>query len=120
MNDDVKAGPIAIKDIADLYVYPNALRAVKIDGATLHEWLERAAGAFERIDPGSSVEQPLLDPNFAAYNFDVIDGVTYEIDVTQASRYDGDGKLVAPDARRIRKWVEATLPTHEPAVAAST
>jgi 2',3'-cyclic-nucleotide 2'-phosphodiesterase/3'-nucleotidase len=99
---DVKAGPIAIKDIADLYVYPNALRAVKIDGATLHEWLERAAGAFERIDPGSSVEQPLLDPNFAAYNFDVIDGVTYEIDVTQASRYDGDGKLVAPDARRIR------------------
>jgi D-alanyl-D-alanine endopeptidase (penicillin-binding protein 7) len=24
------------------------------------------------------------------------------------------------DARRIRKWVEATLPTHEPAVAAST
>ena len=99
---DVKAGPIAIKNVADLYLYPNALRAVKIDGATLREWLERSAGQFLRIDPNSSAEQPLLDANFASYNFDVIDGVNYEIDVTQPSRYDSDGKLVAPDAHRIR------------------
>ena len=99
---DVAAGPIAINNVADLYLYPNALRAVKIDGATLREWLERSAGAFRRIDPRSLAEQPLLDANFAAYNFDVIDGVTYEIDVTQPSRYDSDGKLVAPDAHRIR------------------
>jgi 2',3'-cyclic-nucleotide 2'-phosphodiesterase/3'-nucleotidase len=99
---DVKAGPIAIKNVADLYLYPNALRAVKIDGATLREWLERSAGLFLRLDPSSSAEQPLLDANFACYNFDVIDGVNYEIDVTQPSRYDDDGKLVAPDAHRIR------------------
>ncbi|MGD1036199.1 MAG: bifunctional 2',3'-cyclic-nucleotide 2'-phosphodiesterase/3'-nucleotidase [Roseiarcus sp.] len=98
---DVEAGPIAIKNVADLYLYPNALRAVKIDGATLREWLERSAGLFLRIDPDSSAEQPLLDANFASYNFDVIDGVNYEIDVTQPSRYDSDGKLVAPDAHRI-------------------
>ena len=48
---DVKAGAIAIKDVADIYLYPNALRAVKIDGATLREWLERSAGLFRRIDP---------------------------------------------------------------------
>ena len=99
---DVAAGPIAIKNVADLYLYPNALRAVKIDGATLREWLERSAGLFRRIDPNSLAEQPLLDANFASYNFDVIDGVNYEIDVTQPSRYDSDGKLVAPDAHRIR------------------
>ena len=99
---DVPAGPIAIKNVADLYLYPNALRAVKIDGATLAEWLERSAGAFLRIDPELTSEQPLLDPAFPAYNFDVIDGVTYRIDVTQPSRYDLDGKLVAPAARRIR------------------
>lgn len=75
---------------------------MKIDGATLGEWLERSAGLFRRIDPNSHLEQPLLDANFASYNFDVIDGVNYEIDVTQPSRYDSDGKLVAPDARRIR------------------
>ena len=31
---DVKAGPIAVKDITDIYLYPNSLRAVKVDGAT--------------------------------------------------------------------------------------
>jgi len=99
---DVKAGPIAIKDVADIYLYPNTLRVVKVDGATLREWLERAAGAFRRIDPLASGEQALIEPAFASYNFDVIDGVTYAIDVTQPSRYDSEGDLVAPQARRIR------------------
>jgi 2',3'-cyclic-nucleotide 2'-phosphodiesterase / 3'-nucleotidase len=98
---DVKAGAIAIKDVADIYLYPNTMRAVKVDGATLREWLERSAGIFRRIDPASSVEQPLIDPAFASYNFDVIDGVTYAIDVTQPSRYDADGALIAPQAHRI-------------------
>ena len=88
---DVKAGAIAIKDVADIYLYPNTMRVVKIDGATLREWLERSAGIFRRIDPTTTVEQPLIDPAFASYNFDVIDGVTYAIDVTQPSRYDVDG-----------------------------
>jgi 2',3'-cyclic-nucleotide 2'-phosphodiesterase/3'-nucleotidase len=99
---DVKAGPIAIKDVADIYLYPNALRVVKVDGATLREWLERSAGVFRRIDPSASGEQALIDPAFASYNFDVIDGVTYAIDVTQPSRYDSEGDLIAPQARRIR------------------
>ena len=98
---DVKPGPIAIKDVADLYLYPNTLQAVKVTGAQLREWLERSAGLFNRIDMAKTEEQALIDPAFPAFNFDVIDGVTYRIDVTQASRYDGSGKLVAPDARRI-------------------
>ena len=48
---DVKAGPIAIKDVADIYLYPNTVRAVKISGAEVREWLERSAGLFNRIDP---------------------------------------------------------------------
>jgi 2',3'-cyclic-nucleotide 2'-phosphodiesterase/3'-nucleotidase len=99
---DVKAGAIAIKDVADIYLYPNTLRVVKIDGATLREWLERSAGIFRRIDASATSEQMLVDAAFASYNFDVIDGVTYVIDVTQPSRYDVDGQLIAPDAHRIR------------------
>ncbi|MHB2167845.1 bifunctional 2',3'-cyclic-nucleotide 2'-phosphodiesterase/3'-nucleotidase [Alsobacter sp. R-9] len=98
---DVKAGPIAIKDVADIYLYPNTVRAVKVTGAQVREWLERSAGLFNRIDPAATGEQELINPNFPAFNFDIIDGVTYQIDVTQPSRYDGNGKLVAPDARRI-------------------
>ena len=99
---DIAAGPLAIKDVADIYPYPNSLRVVRVDGATLREWLERSASIFRRIDPGLRDEQPLLGPSFAAYNFDVIDGVEYLIDVTQAARYDDSGALVAPDSRRIR------------------
>lgn len=98
---DIKPGPIAIKDVADVYLYPNTVRAVKVTGAQVREWLERSAGIFNRIDPAKSEEQPLIDPAFPTYNFDVIDGVTYRIDVTQPSRYDGNGKLVAPEGRRI-------------------
>ncbi len=99
---DVKPGPVAIKDVADIYLYPNTLRVVKVTGAQLREWLERSAGLFNRIDPASGTDQPLIDPRFPSYNFDVIDGVTYRIDVTQPARYDNDGKVVAPQAHRIR------------------
>ena len=67
----------------------------------MREWLERSAGIFNRIDPSSTAEQDLINGKFPSYNFDIIDGVTYRIDVTQESRYDNDGKLVAPDAHRI-------------------
>jgi 2',3'-cyclic-nucleotide 2'-phosphodiesterase / 3'-nucleotidase len=88
--------------VADIYPYPNTLRVVKVDGATLGEWLERSASIFRRIDPSLRDEQPLLGPAFACYNFDVIDGVEYTIDVTKSARYDDSGALIAPDARRIR------------------
>ncbi len=98
---DIPAGPIAIKNVADIYLYPNTVQVVKVTGAQIREWLERSAGIFNQIDVAKSEEQPLINPGFPAFNFDVIDGVSYQIDVTQASRYDGDGKLVAPDAHRI-------------------
>ena len=99
---DIAPGPIAIKDVADIDPYPNSVRVVKVDGATLWEWLERSASIFRRIDPRSRDEQSLLGPAFACYNFDVVDGVEYAIDVTEPARYDESGVLVEPQARRIR------------------
>ncbi|PZU92416.1 MAG: bifunctional 2',3'-cyclic-nucleotide 2'-phosphodiesterase/3'-nucleotidase [Chelatococcus sp.] len=112
---DIPAGPIAIKNIADIYLYPNTIQIVKVTGAQVGEWLERSAGIFNRIDPAKADEQPLINPNFPAFNFDVIDGVTYRIDVTQPSRYDNDGKLVAPEARRIRDLSFGGAPIDEKA-----
>jgi 2',3'-cyclic-nucleotide 2'-phosphodiesterase/3'-nucleotidase len=99
---NIAEGPIAIKDVADIYPYPNSVRVVKVDGSTLREWLERSVSIFRRIDPASRDEQPLLGAAFACYNFDVIDGVDYAIDLTEPARYDESGALVAPEARRIR------------------
>jgi 2',3'-cyclic-nucleotide 2'-phosphodiesterase/3'-nucleotidase len=88
---DIPKGPLAIKNVADLYVFPNTIKAVKINGAQVREWLEMSAGQFRRIDPAGAPEQELLNPEFRSYNFDSLEGVSYEIDVTQPARYDVDG-----------------------------
>jgi 2',3'-cyclic-nucleotide 2'-phosphodiesterase/3'-nucleotidase len=97
---DVPVGSVAIRNVADLYLYPNTVRAVKINGAQVKDWLERSAGMFNRIEPGAE-DAPLLNPDFPSYNFDIMDGVTYAIDLSQPSRFDRDGNVVAPDANRI-------------------
>ncbi|QDG76653.1 bifunctional 2',3'-cyclic-nucleotide 2'-phosphodiesterase/3'-nucleotidase [Labrenzia sp. PHM005] len=97
---DVPVGDVAIKNVADLYLYPNTARAVAITGATVKEWLERSAGIFQQIEPGKP-DQMLLDPQFPSYNFDIIDGVTYQIDLSQPSKYGPKGELINPDASRI-------------------
>ncbi|MGF9907641.1 bifunctional 2',3'-cyclic-nucleotide 2'-phosphodiesterase/3'-nucleotidase [Brevibacillus porteri] len=99
---NIPAGTIAIKNVSDLYIYPNTLKAVLVDGATVKEWLERSAGQFNQIDAKKTDEQPLINESFPTYNFDVIDGVTYQIDVTQPSKYAVDGKVANKDANRIK------------------
>lgn len=98
---DVPAGGLAMRHIADLYVFPNVIRAVKVTGSELALWLERAAGLFNRIAPGAA-DALLLNPAFPSYNFDLIWGPSFKIDLSQPSRFDPAGKLVAPEAHRIR------------------
>jgi 2',3'-cyclic-nucleotide 2'-phosphodiesterase / 3'-nucleotidase len=98
---EINAGPFTLRDVADLYIYPNTLRAVRIVGAQVKEWLERSAALFNRIDPENAAIQPLIDPTMPSYDFDVISGVTYAIDVTRPARYDGAGKLIDATAERI-------------------
>jgi 2',3'-cyclic-nucleotide 2'-phosphodiesterase/3'-nucleotidase len=97
---DVPVGDVAIKNVADLYLYPNTVRAVRITGQQVKDWLERSAGMFNQITPGEA-DQALLNPDFPSYNFDVMDGVTYRIDLSQPARFDREGAVVNPDANRI-------------------
>ena len=82
---DVAAGNIAINNAADLYLYPNTVYAVKVNGAGIKAWLEKAAERFNQIDPSLSTEQGLIS-SFPGYNFDMFTSadLSYEIDVTQA------------------------------------
>jgi 2',3'-cyclic-nucleotide 2'-phosphodiesterase / 3'-nucleotidase len=96
----VPEGQVALKNIADLYIYPNTLKAVKVTGQQLKDWLEMSSGIFNQIK-ASADEQPLINAAFPAFNFDMIDGVTYQIDLAQPAKYDGQGKIVNADANRI-------------------
>ncbi len=81
---DVAAGPVAIYNAADLYLYPNTVYAVKVNGADIQGWLEAAAQRFNQIDPTKTAEQQLIS-SFPGYNFDMFTtaDMQYEIDVTQ-------------------------------------
>ena len=81
---DVAVGAMSISSAADLYLYPNTVYAVKVNGGDIKAWLEAAAKRFNQIDPAKTEEQQLIS-TFPGYNFDMFTtaDVQYEIDVTQ-------------------------------------
>ena len=100
---DIPAGDVSIKNMADLYVYDNTVSAVVLTGKDIKEWLEMGAGAFLQVDPSKTGEQKIINENHRSYNFDVIDGLTYEIDITQPAKYDSkEGKVLNENANRIQ------------------
>lgn len=99
---EVESGQLTFRNAADLYLYPNTLVAMKVKGKEVHEWLECSAGQFNHIDVNSTKPQSLINwDSFRTYNFDVIDGMSYQIDVTQPPKYDADCKVINPDSQRI-------------------
>ncbi|PZP30887.1 MAG: 2',3'-cyclic-nucleotide 2'-phosphodiesterase [Shewanella oneidensis] len=98
----VDKGALTFKNAADLYLYPNTMVAVKATGAELKDWLECSANQFKQIDPNKTTPQELINwDGHPTYNFDVLDGLTYKIDVTQPSKFDRDCAVVNANAKRI-------------------
>ena len=77
LNASLAAGPITVARLAALYPYENTLRAVRISGAQLREYLEQSARYFRQA-PGGGVE---VDPGIPGYNYDIVKGVDYTIDL---------------------------------------
>jgi len=100
---DIPAGPLRLRQLNDLYPYANSIKVLRLNGAELREWLERAAAQFLPIRANDAAVQPLLDARHAGFNFDQIAGVSYEIDPSVPSRYGPDGRLLDPAASRIRE-----------------
>ncbi|MCL1090481.1 bifunctional 2',3'-cyclic-nucleotide 2'-phosphodiesterase/3'-nucleotidase [Shewanella profunda] len=98
----VDKGALTFKNAADLYLYPNTMVAVKATGAELKDWLECSANQFNQIDPTKTTPQGLINwDGHPTYNFDVLDGLTYKIDVTQPSKFDRDCAVINANANRI-------------------
>ncbi|MBX3693126.1 bifunctional 2',3'-cyclic-nucleotide 2'-phosphodiesterase/3'-nucleotidase [Dokdonella sp.] len=81
---DIAAGPLAIRNAADLYLYPNTIAAVLVNGAELRAWLDKASTWFNRIDPQATTPQELVNRRFPGYNFDVVQGgISWRIDLSR-------------------------------------
>ncbi|MDA9558335.1 bifunctional 2',3'-cyclic-nucleotide 2'-phosphodiesterase/3'-nucleotidase [Vibrio sp.] len=99
---EVEAGQLTFRNAADLYLYPNTLVALKVTGQDVKDWLECSAGQFNQINVNNSKPQGLINwDEFRTYNFDVIDGINYKIDVTQPAKYNSDCNLINESAERI-------------------
>ncbi|CAH0344577.1 bifunctional 2',3'-cyclic-nucleotide 2'-phosphodiesterase/3'-nucleotidase [Bacillus sp. CECT 9360] len=112
---EIQTGDLTIRSAGDLYLYDNTLKAIKVKGSVVKEWIEMSAGKFNTIDPAKQEEQELLNSKFQAYNFDVIDGVTYQVDVTKPARYDDRGTKISDSSRvkNLKYNGEAVNPDQE-------
>ena len=78
LNAEFGPGAVTMADMAELYPYDNnVLRAVRITGKQLREYLEFSARYFRAGAPADS----LIDPSIPGFNFDIVQGVDYTIDL---------------------------------------
>ena len=101
-------GDVTIRDIAGLYVFDNTLEAVELTGAQVKAYLEYSAKCFRQAPPTGPVDPLTLLGNNGEpdYNYDILSGVGYDIDVSKpvGSRIVGlshDGRPVADGDRFV-------------------
>jgi 2',3'-cyclic-nucleotide 2'-phosphodiesterase/3'-nucleotidase len=78
----IHKGPVTVRDIAGLYVYENTLVVLEVTGQQLKEALEHSARYFRAYEPGKPASD-LVDEKIPAYNFDIAEGVTYDLDISK-------------------------------------
>ncbi|MFF5175726.1 bifunctional metallophosphatase/5'-nucleotidase [Micromonospora sp. NPDC000089] len=77
-------GDVRIRDVAGLYVFDNTLEAVVLSGAEVKAYLEYSAKYFVTLPVGATVDPATIsDPAVPDYNYDVISGVEYDIDISK-------------------------------------
>ncbi|WNM38651.1 5'-nucleotidase C-terminal domain-containing protein [Micromonospora halotolerans] len=78
------AGDVRIRDVAGLYVFDNTLEAVVMTGAEVKAYLEYSAKYFVTVGVGAAVNpETISDPAVPDYNYDVISGLDYDIDISK-------------------------------------
>jgi 2',3'-cyclic-nucleotide 2'-phosphodiesterase / 3'-nucleotidase len=81
----IPAGAVSVRDVAGMYIYDNTMLAIELTGAQLKDYLERSAQFFKTpIGPGPYTPDEVsgVGPD---YNYDVIYGLSYDIDIAQAA-----------------------------------
>ena len=78
----IAKGPVTVRDIAGLYVYENTLVVLEVTGQQLKDALEHSAKYFKSYVPGKP-PQDQIDEKIPAYNFDIAEGVTYDLNISK-------------------------------------
>lgn len=79
----VPQGAVTIRNIAALYVYDNELYAIEGDGKMVKAALENAARYYQTCPDRSCTTGPLINKEVIGFNYDMAEGVTYDVDLTK-------------------------------------
>ncbi len=77
------AGPVTVAELARLYPYDNTLRAVRISGRQLRDYLEFSARYYRTFAGDTGRTTPLVNERIPGYNFDIVAGADYVMDVSR-------------------------------------
>jgi 2',3'-cyclic-nucleotide 2'-phosphodiesterase/3'-nucleotidase len=78
----IAKGPVTVRDIAGLYVYENTLAVLEVTGQQLKDALEHSAKYYKSYEAGKPLKE-LINEKIPGYNFDIAEGVTYELDISK-------------------------------------
>lgn len=101
LDASLDAGAINVAAISRLYPYDNTLRAVRVSGATVRAFLEHASRYYRTMEAGRAPANGIIDANVPGYNFDVLSGADYTLDLSRpvgqrVTRLEFRGRAVQP------------------------
>jgi 2',3'-cyclic-nucleotide 2'-phosphodiesterase / 3'-nucleotidase len=78
----ISKSAVTVREIASLYEYENTLVTLELTGQQVKDALEHSARYFKEYQAGKSLNE-LVDTRIPGYNFDMAEGVTYDLDLTK-------------------------------------
>lgn len=103
LDASLDTGAITLAMLSKLYPYENTLRVLRIDGAQLRAYLEHSSKYYRSLDANGAVPADgIVDASIPGFNFDMITGVEYVVDVrrpigSRISSLTYQGRAVAPN-----------------------
>ena len=81
----ISKGAVTVREIASLYEYENTLVTLELTGQQVKDVLEHSARYFKEYQAGKSLSE-LVDTRIPGYNFDMAEGVAYDLGSYEAVR----------------------------------
>lgn len=98
-TSNMKSGDIKRSDISNIYKYDNKLYTIKTNGKQLKRFMEWTSSIYNTFKPGDLTVS--LDENIRLYQYDMFDGISYEINISKPAgsrienvKFEKDGKVV--------------------------
>ncbi len=84
LDAKLDTGAITLAQLSRIYPYDNTLRAVRITGAQLRAFLEHSSRYYRTLNvDGTAPGGVLIDSTVPGFNFDIVSGADYTIDLTK-------------------------------------